>query len=157
MRYPSEALLCMGFYFFASPQDAPLLHGDIARDLHHPGLIGMRRHPRNMDLPAAQMDKKEHVVRHQAGRRPDLGGEEVRSDEDLHMRVDKFFPGGGLLPLWSRRETVALQDVSHGLVAESVPEIGQGAHNAIIAPGAILARHAHHQGLQLRSEEHTSE
>ena len=23
-------------------QETPLLHGDVARDLHHPGLIGMR-------------------------------------------------------------------------------------------------------------------
>jgi hypothetical protein len=56
------------------------------------------------------MDKKEHVVRHQAGRCPDLGGEEVRRDEDLHMRADTCFPGGRLLPLWSRRETVAFTD-----------------------------------------------
>ena len=29
-----------------------------------------------------------------------------------------------------------------------VPEIGQGPHNAIIAPRAVLLCHTHHQGLQ---------
>jgi hypothetical protein len=40
---------------------------------------------------------------------------------------------------------MAFQDVPHGLVTESVPEIGQGADNAIIPPGTILLRHTHHQ------------
>src|SRR6266700_7564259 len=37
----------------------------------------------------------------------------------------------------------------HGLVAESVAQVGQGPHNAIVAPGAILAGHPYDQGLQL--------
>src|SRR4029450_473000 len=39
-------------------QEAPLLHRNVTGDLHHPGLIGMWRHPRNMDLSAAQMDEE---------------------------------------------------------------------------------------------------
>jgi hypothetical protein len=42
---------------------------------------------------------------------------------------------------------MAFQDVAHGLITDGVPEIGQGADNAIIAPGTILLRHAHHQVL----------
>jgi hypothetical protein len=44
---------------------APLLHGDVARDLHHPGAIGIRGHPRHMHLAAPHMDKEQHIVRHE--------------------------------------------------------------------------------------------
>ena len=44
---------------------------------------------------------------------------------------------------------MALQDVAHGLVTDGVAQVGQGADDPIIAPGAILLRHAHHQRLQL--------
>src|SRR5207244_13572158 len=54
-------------------------------------------------------------------------------------------PRGGGLALCGRWDTVALQGVAHGLVTDDVPEIGQGADDAIIAPGTILFRHAHHQ------------
>ena len=40
----------------------PRLHRDVARHLHHPGFIGMRCHPRDLDLSAPQMDEKEDVV-----------------------------------------------------------------------------------------------
>jgi len=44
---------------------------------------------------------------------------------------------------------MTLQDVAHGLVTDGVPEVRQGTNDTIIAPGAILPRHAYHQGLQL--------
>jgi len=40
---------------------------------------------------------------------------------------------------------MAFQDVAHGLVTDDISEIGQGADDAIIPPGTILLRHAHHQ------------
>ena len=58
-------------------QATPLLHRLVARDLHHPCLIGMRRHAGNMDLAAPQMEEKEDVVRSQPTQGPDLGREEV--------------------------------------------------------------------------------
>ena len=36
----------------------------------------------------------------------------------------------------------AFEDIAHGLVADVVTQLGQGAGNAIIAPAAILLRHA---------------
>ena len=65
------------------------------------------------------------------------------------MRADKLLPRGGRLALWGRREAMALEDITYRLVADRVPEIGQGADNQVVAPGAILPRHAYHQGLQL--------
>lgn len=44
-------------------------------------------------------------------------------------------------------EAVALQDVAHRLVTDGVAKVGQGADNAIIAPGTVLLRHAHYQVL----------
>src|SRR6266853_1782192 len=128
-------------------QATPILHRDVARHLHHPGFIRMWCHPRDLDLSAPQMDEEEDVVRHQPPQRPDLSGEKVRRDQHLHMRADELFPRRGGLALWRRGEAMALQDVAHRLVTEGVPEIGQGADNAIIPPGTILLRHAHHQVL----------
>ncbi len=42
---------------------------------------------------------------------------------------------------------MTFEDIAHGLVTDGVPEVGEGSDNPVIAPGAILARHAHHQGL----------
>src|SRR5262249_6579368 len=50
----------------------------------------------------------------------------------------------------SRRDTMALQDVPHGLVTDGVPEGRQGADDPVITPGAILVGHADDQRLQLR-------
>ena len=75
----------------------------------------MRRDACDMNLPATQVDEKEHVVGHQATQRPDLGGEKVGRDQHVHMCADELLPGGGRLALWRRGETVALQDIAHGL------------------------------------------
>src|SRR5947208_16317073 len=64
------------------------------------------------------------------------------------MRADKLRPGGRGLTLWSWGEAMPLQNVAHGLGTDRVPEVGQGAHDPVVAPGAILPRHAHHQRLQ---------
>src|SRR5437588_7987206 len=44
---------------------------------------------------------------------------------------------------------MAFWNVCHRLVAQSVSQVRQGAHDAVVAPGAILPRHANHQRLQL--------
>jgi len=65
------------------------------------------------------------------------------------MRADEFLLCGGRLAFWSRRDAMALEHVAHGLLTDRVPEMGQGTHNAIIAPRAVLLGHADHQRLQL--------
>src|SRR5262252_4873561 len=42
----------------AGCQETPLLHGDVAGHLYHPGLIGMWRDASHMDLPTPQMQEK---------------------------------------------------------------------------------------------------
>jgi hypothetical protein len=108
-----------------------------------------------MDLPAPKVEKKENVAGHQAAQRPYLGGKEGGRDEDLHMRADKFFPGGDLLPLWGGWDAIALEDVAHGLITDRVSQMLQYTGNAVIAPTAVLLGQAHYYGLQLRIDRWT--
>src|SRR5262249_10563301 len=88
--------------------------------------------------------------RHQPTQRPDLSSEEVSGDQYIQMRTNKLLPRGGRLALWRRRDAMSLQDIAHGLVTDGVPEVGQGADDPVIAPGAVLLGHADDQRLQLR-------
>src|SRR5262245_20769047 len=47
------------------------------------------------------------------------------------------------------RGTVTLQHVANGLIGNRKPEIGQGAHNPIIAPVPVLTSHANNQLLEI--------
>jgi len=75
--------------------------------------------------------------------------EEVRRQQAIEMATDELMPGGGLLPLWRWWNAMLLEDISHALVAERVSQVGQSSHNTVIAPGAVLAGHPHHQGFDL--------
>src|SRR5207249_5663410 len=92
---------------------------------------------------------KQHVVRYQTTQRPDLGREEVGSYQHIQMRPDTLLPRGRRLPLWSRRDAMALEDIAHRLVTDRQAQVGQGADNPVIAPGAILLGHTHDQSLDL--------
>src|SRR5262249_52478246 len=96
----------------------------------------------DMDLPAAKVDEKEHVVRHQPTQGPDLGRKEVGGDQHVHVRTDALLPCGGRLTLWRRWEARALEDMAHSLIADGVAKVGQGADDPVITPGAILLGHA---------------
>src|SRR5262245_50498295 len=65
------------------------------------------------------------------------------------MCANEILPSSGRLPLWRRREAMALEDVADGLVAHGISEVGQCPHNPIIAPRTIFVGHADNQGLQL--------
>ena len=45
---------------------------------------------------------------------------------------------------------MAFQDVAHRLVTDRIVQVGQGSDDPVVAPGAILPRHAHDQRLQRR-------
>src|SRR5262249_982918 len=91
-------------------QAAPLLHRHVACHLDHPPPIRMRRDAGYVDFPAAKVDEKQHVIRHELTQCPDLGGEEVGRYEDVHVCADELFPRRGGLPLWSWRNAMALED-----------------------------------------------
>src|SRR5439155_9007447 len=102
-----------------------------------------------MHLTAAQMDEKQHVMRYELTQRPHLGGKEVSRDQNVEMRADEFLPRRGGHTLWSCWEAMPFQDVTHGLVTDRIAQIGQGADDPVIAPGAVLLCHADDQGLDL--------
>src|SRR5438034_9466480 len=95
------------------------------------------------------MQEKQDVVRHHPPSRPDLSREKVRRDQHVQMCADELLPRGGGLALWRWGNAVALQDVAYGLITDGVPEIGEGTDDPVIAPGAILLRHADDQRFQL--------
>ena len=109
----------------------------------------MRRQSSDMDFPACQVNKEQHVVRHQPSSRPHLGREKVRRHQPLHVRADELVPGGGLLALWSRWDAMTLQDVADRLVADRVVQMLQSPNNVIVALGAVSPGQAQHQGLQI--------
>ena len=46
--------------------------------------------------------------------------------------------------------TETLEDIPYRLVADCIAQVGEGAHDAIVAPGTIVLGHADNQGLQHR-------
>src|SRR4029453_10226803 len=63
--------------------------------------------------------------------------------------ADELFPCRGLFPLRCWGNAVALQDVTDGLSTDRQAQVGEGADDPIVAPGAVFLGHADHQGLQL--------
>src|SRR6266571_8486152 len=63
--------------------------------------------------------------------------------------MDDLAPCHGLLALRRGWEAVTLENVAHRLIAERIAEIGQGTHDAVIAPRAVLPGHPHHQVFNL--------
>src|SRR5262245_44960435 len=49
-----------------------------------------------------------------------------------------------------------LEDIPYALAAERVSQIGQGPHDAVIAPGAVLAGHPYHQIFDLFGDARTA-
>ena len=68
---------------------------------------------------------------------------------DLEMAPDELPPGHGLLALGCRREAMAFEDVADRLITDRIAQVGQGTHDAVIAPRAVLAGHPDHQVLDL--------
>src|SRR6266487_931731 len=60
------------------------------------------------------------------------------------MDPDELPPGYGLLALGSRWDAMAFEDGADRLVADRIAQVGQGTHDAVIAPRAILPGHPHH-------------
>ena len=52
---------------------------------------------------------------------------------------------------------MAFQDVPHRLVADTIAQIAEGAHNAVIPPRAVLSCHADHKVFQLLGNAGTSD
>jgi hypothetical protein len=119
--------------------------------------IEIGRHADDLDLATTEGDaQEEEERRYQPAPTPYLGGEKVGGHEDIHVDMDEFPPGCGLLALRGRGDPVAFQDVPHRLVTDVIAQVGQGALNAVIPPRAILAGHPHHQVFDLLVDTRTA-
>src|SRR5262245_18213482 len=68
------------------------------------------------------------------------------------MRANKLMPGRRFLALQGWRNPMPLQDVPHGLVADTIAQMRERSSDAIIGPRAILLGHAHYQRLQFLAD-----
>src|SRR5205823_5269527 len=97
-----------------------IFHRHIARHLFHPFLIRMTCDSGQAYPPALQMNEKQHVVRHQTFYRKHFHREEVGRRQHRHVSTDKVFPTRRLLPLGSRWNILAAENIAHRLIREPV-------------------------------------
>jgi len=86
---------------------------------------------------------------HQRTLRPHGIGEKVRGHQHVHVDMDELSPGHALLTFWGGRQTMALENIAHRLVTDRQAQVGQGADDPVIAPGAILSGHPNYESLDL--------
>ena len=67
-------------------------------------------------------------------------------------RANELFPSCVLAPFGRRRQAMPPQNVADRLIRYAMAKIGQGSHDAIIAPSGILPRDADYQGFQFRCD-----
>src|SRR5260370_36313276 len=121
----------------------------MARALFHTLLILMTRNSGQAYPPTLQMNEEQHVVRNQPSERKHFHREEVGGHQYRHVSTDKVFPTRRLLPLGSRWNIMAAENIAHRLIREPETQVCHGAHDPVIAPPGIFLRHPHHQSLGL--------
>ena len=102
-----------------------------------------------MDGAATDVEAEEYAREHHLQPCPHRIGEEVRSQQDIEMATDELPPRHGRFALRGWGDAVTFQDVAHCLVAHTIAQVGQGTHNAVIAPRTILSGHPHHEVFDL--------
>src|SRR3974377_2457949 len=127
-----------------SPSTASL-HGHVPGDLLHPSLIRVNRDPGDVYSAALKVNEKQHVVGHQPTQRQHLRGEEISPRQQRQMHPNEGCPACRVLALRGGRQSVALQDIADGLIADLVSQIGQRPRNSVITPVTVLLGHAHDQ------------
>src|SRR5712691_4308048 len=115
----------------------------------HPPHLVIQRHAHDTRIITSKGDPTEEARYHQPPPAPHLTVEEVRGQQDIEMETDELVPGGGLLPLWCWWNAMMLEDIPDALITNRVSQVGQGSHNAVIAPRTVLSSHPHHQRFDL--------
>src|SRR6516164_7953244 len=72
------------------------------------------------------MNEKQYVIRNQSSERKHFQREEVGRHQYRHGSTDKVFPTRCLLPLRSRWNIMATENVAHRLIREPVTQVGHG-------------------------------
>ena len=84
-----------------------------------------------------QPNEELDVVGGKISPRQHFDSEEVGTCQDGHVGGNEVLPGGILAPLRCRLDSVAAQDVAHGLIGNGVAEIGQGANDSMVSPAGV--------------------
>src|SRR5262245_36998490 len=95
------------------------------------------------DTPSFEMQEEQNVVGNQAAPSQHLHREEVGASQHVHVPADELIPRSLLPPFRSRRNSVASQDVAHGLIGNTMAEVGESADDTVVAPSRVLSRHAY--------------
>jgi hypothetical protein len=126
-----------------------LIHGDVPHDLHHSALIGMLDHPRHMNFSGTNAAEEQHVIGHQPAPGADIGGKEIHGHQYVHVRADKFVPGGDSLAGWCGGNLMVLENIAHSLITDRIAHMLHATDKPIIVPRAILSSQTHHQSFQV--------
>jgi hypothetical protein len=102
-----------------------------------------------MNVAKTTIEERAEGREHQRTPLPHFLGKEVGGPKDGHMDTDEFLPRRGCLAYGGRLDAVALQDVPHGLVADTIAQVRQSADDAVIPPRAVLSGHPHHEVFDL--------
>ena len=86
-----------------------------------------------------QMDEEQDVVGGETSPGKHLNGEEIGTCQDGEVGSDEIAPGGSLAAFRCRRDPVPAKDVAHGLIGNSVAEIGQSSDDAVVSPARVLS------------------
>ena len=129
---------------FLARQKACFFHRDISRHLFHPFLIWMIRYSCQIDSPALQVKKEQHVERFQALEREYFYREEICSHHHCHVGSDEIFPACVLFPLRRWWNVMPFQDIAHCLIGDFITEIGHRSYDPVITPTQIFPGHSHH-------------
>lgn len=112
----------------AATREASVPIRDVARDLRHERVVGVRRDPDDLDHAARVVDHEQHVVRDQPARGPDLRSEEVGRGDGAGVRSQERAPARR--PFWARRHTLVLQRLADRRPRDFVTDLAHLAADA---------------------------
>ena len=102
----------------------------------HPHAVRMRRNSCDFNPASLQVYHDQHEDRHQTLQSPDFGCREVNRCNRIPVRLQKRFPRRFPLPLRHGLDAIRFQDVSDGLAADRVSDVGRGTLHAVVSPRA---------------------
>jgi hypothetical protein len=79
--------------------------------------------PSDTDFTSIKFDEEQHVEGHQTAQGPDLGAEEVRGPQHVHMAADEVSPCRSCFLVERIWNAPALEDISHGLITDDITQI----------------------------------
>ena len=93
------------------------------------------------DLSGLQVKEEQHIIRHQAPPLQNFHRKEVRSGQHAPVCPEKISPRHGAAAFRGRSNAMTTKNVTHRLIRNRVPQVGQGTHDAVVAPARVFPGH----------------